>query len=254
MTIHPLDNYKRATRFIKISKNDTLYLFPSAKYDVTVEYSTSNFYAPDFYYVSVKDKIGKPIWSGGQSVFLDSLFAAHFISDHYDKMILNRVNDTSNSNSQQMILVDLKTGMETVLSEEGFFGSFGHFGSLDAIFFHADGAGIKCVDFENGMEIRLDVMLAKHISSIKNWGLSPIPHCILIYTEATENNLLLFNIRNEIIVDQCTFIHNNAYSINVTFQLIQGEDKAAVVSVSYSNRNATGNLVHAGNDYFRVDF
>ncbi|MBK7149740.1 MAG: hypothetical protein IPH78_13220 [Bacteroidetes bacterium] len=248
------NDYKSPKRFVKISKNDTLYLFATAKYDVMVEYASSNFYAPDFYYVSVKDKDGTQIWSGGKSVFLDSLFRAHFISDRFDKMILNRVNDTANSHSQQMILVDLKTSLETVLSEEGFYGSFGNFGSLDAVFFHADGTAVKCVDFENKIDFRLDLLLAKHIPGKKTWGLSPISNCILVCTEADENNLLLFDIRQEVIVGQCTFNHAKADSMGTYFHLISEHDKSAEITVMYSNRNAIGNLVHAGNDYFRIDF
>ncbi len=250
MKIEQLHHYKREQKFVKISKNDTLYVLPTAKYDVTVEYASSNFYAPDFYYVSVKDKQGKNIWSGNKSMFLDTLFSAQFISNRFDKMILNRVNDTTNPNSQQMILVDLKTGTENTLTGESFFGMFGHFQSFDAVFFY-EAATIHCLDFENGKEFRLDQIIAKHFTGYKTWGLCSVKDCIIVNTLEKENNLLLFNIRKEQIMAKCTLVHKAADSVNCSFNATADENEL-LLTVTYADKAANGHLAYTRTEYFKV--
>lgn len=247
------DGHKPLQRYTKISKNDTLYLFPTAKYDVTVEYASSNFYAPDFYYVTVKDKQGKTIWSGHPSVFLDALFSAPFISDRFDKMILNRVNDTGNSHSQQMIWVDLKTGAEHTFSREGFYGPFGHFQSFDGIYYSAVDGAINCMDFESNSEFQLNQLLDRHFDNRKLWGPSPVQDCIVVLTTSSENNLILFDIRNEKVVQQCTIVHKEADRVSYSLGAINADNELPI-SVSYAHKSPNGFFAHSGTEYFKLVF
>lgn len=244
--------YKPVSRFIKISQNDTVYALSTEKYDVTLEYASSNFYAPSFYYVTVKDKEGKIVWNGGKSVFLEYLFSCQFISDRYDKMILNRVNDTSNSKSQQMIWVDLPSGTETELTGEGFYGSFGHFENFDAVFFNEVGNRITCLDFERNVKFDFSHLLETHFPGYTTWGLSPIRHAVMVLTPTKENNLVLFDLYKEEVIDQCTLAFGEAERVNFTFG-IPGESETRI-TVSYSNKAANGYFAHAGTDYFTIQF
>ena len=245
-------NYKQENRFIKLSKNDTEYRFKTSKYVVDVVYATSNFYAPVFYYVTVKNNQNEIIWSGDKAIFLDRLFSAEFISDKFDSLILNRVNDTTRSNSMQIILIDLKTGEEKNFTQEGFYADFGHFISFDGIFY-SESKDLNCIDFETGKTFLLNQTLKKHFSDIKTWGVCPIDYCILVITKAKENNVALFDLRKQEIKALATLQWKEADQVNLQIGSVQS-NHSTIVTISYSNRLANGILINSETEYFEIRF
>lgn len=246
--------YKTTTRFTRPAhvKNDTHYIYTTEKYVVEIVYHSSMFYAPDFYKVSVSDKSGQQIWSGGDTMFLDSLFRTDFVSDKYDRMILTRVNSTESSNHMQVILIDLKTGKEEVLAEEGHYHIAGHFMSFDGIYYGISN-DLKSIDVEMGKEFLLFETLAHTFSEIKSWSTCPIDDCILVITNAKENNVALFDLRKEEIKGQATLQWKEADQVSLQNGFVLN-DKATVVSISYSTRTSSGALMHTGTEHFQIDF
>ena len=242
----PQQNFERVK-----GKTETL-LFTTEKYKVECAWSTSNFHGPDFFCVLVTDLNGKFIWDGRADVFMDSVFSSDFISDRFDKMILTRVNDTGNSNSTQVILVDLKNGSAQALSEEGFCAAAGHFISFDAVFW-SEKEDVHCFDFENKKDFLLFEILKKQFTDIKTWAPSPVADCILIVTAEAENNLVLFDVRKAEIREKQTIAFKKMEFIHPRFERLQSPDKA-VLSVSYAQKAANGYPAHAGTDYFSISF
>lgn len=246
--------YKTTPRFTRPAhvKSDTHYIYTTEKYVVEIVYHSSMFYAPDFYKVSVCKLSGEQVWNGGDTMFLDSLFRTDFVSDKYDRMILTRVNSTESSNHMQVIIIDLKTGREEVLTEEGHYHIAGHFMSFDGIYYGISN-DLKCIDMEMGKEFLLFETLARSFSDIKSWGACPIDNCILVITNAKENNVALFDLRKEEVKAQVTLQWKEADQVSLQNGFVLNY-KATVVSISYSNRVASGALVHSGTEYFQIDF
>ncbi len=246
--------YKTTPRFTRPAhlKNDTHYIYTTEKYVVEIVYRSSMFYAPDFYKVSVSDKSGQQIWSGCDTMFLDSLFRTDFVSDKYDRMILTRVNSTESSNHMQVILIDLKTGREDVLTEEGHYHIAGHFMSFDGIYYGISN-DLKCIDMEMGKEFLLIETLARSFSDIKSWGTCPIDNCILVITNAKENNVNLFDVRKEEIKAQETLQWKEADQVSIQTGYVLNY-KSTIVTASYSTRTSSGALMHTGTEHFQIDF
>ncbi|MFN8236807.1 MAG: hypothetical protein U0T77_01435 [Chitinophagales bacterium] len=246
------EGYKPLPRFVKISVNDTQYAFYTPKYVVDVEYACSNFYAPDFYRVSVKNRQGNTIWDGKKSTFLDTLFVEPFISDRYDTMILNRVNDTGNSNSQQLILIDLVSGTEAILTPEGYFTRFGHIQSFNAIYFSA-ADGIQCKELETGHEFMLKPLLSTYLPLAEAWGVCPVQDCILVFSKTKENNIALFNLKTRQIQEQQTIQWEDAERVNWSFNNIL-QEQSTVLTASYSHKAPNGYWAHTKSVYYKIDF
>ena len=238
-------------RFERI-KGDIEFLFSTSLYDVRVTYATSVFYAPDFYHVSVMDKQGNTIWSGGEALFLDTLFLNEFISDRYQQMVLTRVNTTEASDRMQVVLIDLKSGQEQVLNEEGFYHSAGHFISWDGIYIGTS-AGVWVIDFQRQESYFLNPMLHKHFPSFRFWSACPVDDCMLILTSGDSDNLQLFNIRSKQVVDRCSLGIGSAdsCSFQVTFP---HRNDPLIWSVQLSMRQESGALKHMRSEHFKIEF
>lgn len=251
MIIKPVHDYKREERFLRISKNDTHYRYVGHKYDVDILYHSSMFYAPEFYKVSVSNKAGEQIWSGGEIMFLDSLFRTDFVSDEYDRMILTRVNSTESPNHMQVIIVDLKTGKEEVLTEEGHYFQAGHFMSFDCIYYA--NSGVHCIDYANNNKFLLHDILNKHFDTVIKWGACAVKDCILVITGEEKNNIYLFNLIKQEVKDRTTLHWGTADSVNVSIGYVMPSSNA-IISVSYSDRQTSGALKHRETERFHLEF
>ncbi|MFN8322411.1 MAG: hypothetical protein U0T74_07105 [Chitinophagales bacterium] len=231
---------------------DTHHLCTVGKYVVEIVFHSAMFYAPEFYKVSVKNTDGQQVWSGGDAMFLDSLFRTDFVSDKYDRMILTRVNSTDSSNHMQIILIDLNNGKEEVLTEEGAYHSVGHFVSFDCIYY-SDYKGVHCIDYSNQNRFMLHDVLLQHFSDIKTWGACGVEDCILVVTHEPENNLYLFNLVKNEIVDSTTFHWKTADYVGLTIGYVM-EHKSTNITVVYSDRQASGALKFRQSEHFLLEF
>ena len=247
-------DFKPTSRFARPAhiKADTHHLYTSEKYVVEMVYHSSMFYAPDFYSISVKDKLGNEIWNGGKAYFLDSLFQTDFVSDEFNRMILTLVNSTESSDHMQIVLIDLKTGKEEVLTDEGCYNSAGHFISFDGIYY-ADKNGVHCIDYGNNKQYLLHDVLSKSFTKIITWGSCAIKDCILVITGEEENNVCLFNLHQQELIDSTTLIWGKADSVSLCVgYVVQKLD--TTISASYSDRQANGVLKHRLTEHYNLAF
>lgn len=247
-------DFKAKSRFTRPAhiKADTHFIYTTEKYVVEIVYHSSMFYTPDFYCVSVKDKLGNEIWNGGKAYFLDSLFQTDFVSDEFNRMLLTRVNSTESPNHMQIVLIDLKTGKEVVLTDEGGYNYAGHFISFDGIYY-ADKNGVHCIDYGNNTQYILHDVLSKSFTKIITWGSCAIKDCILVITGEEENNVCLFNLHQQEIVDSITLIWGKADSVSLRVGYVV-EKLNTTLSVSYSDRQASGSLKHLITEYYNLEF
>ena len=244
-------DYKPIPVFRKVADKEIHQMYSTVKYDVEVFYNGSVFYGPSFYTISIKNKVGTIIWNGGEAIFLDTFFNSDFLSDNFDRVILIRVNDTSVSNRMQIILVDLKTGKEEVLTEEGSYSKAGHLLSFDAVYFTSQKV-IECIDFTLNRKFDLDVTFKKYFKEIIAWGSCPVKNCIVIITKADEHTIFLFNVHEQRIEDKCTLTRESADHSSVNIGWIDKE--SLLLSISYSNKGENGFLMDARTDYLKLSF
>ena len=185
-------------------------------------------------------------------MFLDSLFRSDFVSDESDLMILTRVNSTESPNHMQIILVDLKTGKEKVLTEEGNYHLAGHFLSFNCIYY-SDSKGTHCMDCNNNSLFMLNDVLNTRFTEIQTWGICPVKDCMIVITREQEQNVCLFNLIQEQIVDSATFHWGKADSINVIVGCAI-QPSITLISVSYSDRQSNGVLKHKASENFMLEF
>ncbi len=238
------------------TRNGNVYRFTTPKYVVDIVLASSNNFNVSFYYVTVSNKQGQVVWTGGKSEFLDSLDYNEFISDRFDRLILTRVNDTNRSDSMQYILVDLKTGEEKNLVIEGRYGSCGHFISFDGVFFHVFNDvqnELNCIDFETGKTFLLFEILKKHFPEYKSWGICPIDNCILVITNEKVNNVALFDCRKQEIKSVATLQWEEADNVTIRTVSVHSS-QSTILSVSYSNLASNGYLKHLKETFFEVEF
>lgn len=242
--------FKPLSRFTKPDqvKADTHYIFTTKKYVVEIVYHSSMFYAPDFFKVTVKASNGKHIWSGGDSMFLDTLFLTDFISDDYDRMILTRVNSTESSGHMDIILIDLKNGEEDILTEEGAYSAAGHFVSFDCIYY-ADHNGVHCIDCDTKNSFMLHDILLQHFKEIKTWGACAVKDCILVIAGNEENNVCIFNLMERRVIDSATLFWGHSTSVTLSIGCVN-DNETSIVSVSYADKQANGVLKHSHTEHF----
>ncbi len=246
--------YKLTPRFSRPAhiKNDIYHLYTSEKYVVEIIFHSAMFYAPEFYKVSVNSKSGEQIWSGGETLFLDSLFRTDFVSDRYDRMVLTRVNSTESANHMQVICVDLKTGKEEVLTEEGHYHLAGHFTSFDGIYYYSK-IGVECIHYGDNSRFILEEILNTHFTEIQTWGTCSIKDCILVITREQGKNIHLFDLIKQQIKDSVTLHWETADSVYVSIG--NGEQPTnTIVSVSYSDRQPSGALKHRGSEHYILEY
>lgn len=242
---------KSELKFKPIPGTARSFCFSTPKFDVEVLFATANFYAPEFYHVIAKNKAGKTIWSGGESLFVDYLFGQEFISNAFDKLILQRIDDTSQPNSGHIVLVDLKDGTERELGPKGAYSQSGHFQSFDAVFYTAEGV-THCINFETGKTFELNAILQKQFSPRWAWWPCPINNCIVVYN-TDEKKLALFDLSSEAVKDQCLLPLEAADSVNLSFSTHPALP-VLQINATYSIRNSNGILQYLKTDYFTVEF
>lgn len=246
-------DFKPIQRFEKRSSNDTLYVFEGQIYNTYVCYASSNFYAPDFYHVYVKDKDERLVWDGKDALFLDSLFSMYFISDTYHTLILNRVNNSANSNSQQLIYIDLKNGIETILITEGFYGHYGHLQNCNAVYYNDAAEGTIILDIEKQTRYSLDHLLKNTFGKISYWGLCPLTSCIVVITQDRTTALSIFHLEEHRVIDtiiiDCQKADQVSYQISLPYKL-----QGAILSINYANKAENGFLAHTKTEYFNLYF
>lgn len=241
------------SRFVRPQhiKTDTHFILNTEKYVVEIVYHSSMFYAPDFYNVAVKTKDGNLIWDGGKTLFLDTLFSVDFISDRYEQMVLTRVNATDSPHHMQVLLVDLKTGMASPVTEESNIAIAGHLVSMNAYFYHQHNA-TWYVDMRSKTTHNLSEKITKQFEKILTWGTCCIDECILVITPGQTNNVSLFNIKEESIEDQGTIpIRTNELSSPDLGPILH--NKKNVVSVYYSVLQSNGVRKHQCTELFEVE-
>lgn len=246
--------YKLPSRFSRPAdiKADTHHLYTTEKYVVEIVYHSSMFYAPDFYSVRVKDISGKEIWNGGESYFLDTLFRSDFVSDEFDRMVLTRVNSTASSKQMQIVMIDLKSGKEEVLTEEGFYSGAGHFISFDCVYY-IDAKGVHCIDYGTNSRFLLHDVLEKYFTQVITWGACIVRECMLVVDSGEENNVCLFNLRKQQVIDSASICWEKADSVSISVGYTVGKQDSTL-SVSYSDKQATGALKHRVTTCFNLAF
>lgn len=239
------------SRFERVAGAVETFRFLTDKVEIEAAWATSGFYGPDFFRVSVRDRAGRPIWSGGDALFLDTLFRVAFFSDTYDRMVLTRVHDTGRSDSLQVVLVDLKTGAEQVLTPEGGYEA-GLFVSFDGL--HILGAGHHDVlDLASGARFPLGERLAAVGAPVVSWGTCPVPGCILVVTGDAEDNLVLLDLLQGRVRERATLRWRASDHTTVTVEPPVAGD-AVDLTVSHATRTAAGSLTASGTERFRVTF
>lgn len=246
------DGAKLPVRFKALQGSPTSYVYKTEKYEIRADYACSNFYAPDFFRVAVSDNNGKLIWSGGERTFIDTLFMLEIISEKHNRLVLCSVGDVTNPGTMEVIAVDLTNGSEQVLSGPGGHHSYGLLLSSDAAYY-STGNKTYCVNFETGNISELSTILNNNFTDIKTWWPCPVKNCILVITTAAENNVSLFNIAEQIIVEQVTlgFDAADSYSLSI---VNPAAGQTVYIAVTYSVRNAQGILGFSHTSLHRIDF
>ncbi len=244
----PISAFRREAN----AKHDANLIYSSEKYEIEFDFKSSVFYGPSFYSASVKDKQGKDIWDGGKAIFLETFFDTDFVSDEFDRLILTRVNSTDSPKHMQILLVDLKTGKEEVLTEEDDFLKAGHLLSFDAIYFNTFQSKV-CIDFTHDRKFDLQAIFSNYFNGIIAWGACSVKNCIVVITKAEADNVHLFNLLENKIEDTSTLVkrvtdHN---SVRIGKWL---DDESILIIIDYSNRGENNMLKSAGVDYFRLSF
>lgn len=251
MKIEQLHNYKREQKFAKISKNDTHYRYYGNKYDVDMLYHSSNFYSPDFHTIRVSDKSGKAVWDGGSLLFHSDFFGSTFLSETYDSMVLPLVNDTSDSESMQVILVDLQSGLYKAITGRGFYPYTGHFLSFNGIFY-GESNGIKCLDFEQGTDYYLFEKLNTEATSVISWTPCFVPGCLLVINRSPENNIALFNTQTSVWVSFGSITFKEADRVSVSCHPSWNSSRI-IVDISYFVKNGSGALQMQSTEFYQID-
>jgi hypothetical protein len=246
------DGAKLPVRFTALQGSSTSYIYKTANYEIRADYACSNFYAPDFFRVTVSDNNGKMIWSGGERTFIDTLFVTEIISESYNRLVLCSVGDVADPGTMEVIAVDLTNGSEQVLAGPGSHHSFGHLLSSDAAYY-STGSKTYCVNLETGNSIDLSAILNNHFKGIKTWWPCPVKDCILVITTAAENNISLFNIVGQVVTEQLTLGFDTADSYNLSIVNVAAE-QAVYIAVNYSVRNAQGILGFSHTSHYLLGF
>lgn len=250
MIIQPLQDYKGAERFLKISKNDTHYRYVGRKYDVDMLYHSSNFYSPDFFNITVTDKSGNQVWDGNHFLIHGDFFSLPFLSETYDAMVLPVVHDTSDSHSMQVMHVDLKTGNCKPVTDKGFYPFCGHFLSFNGIFW-GEKSGIRCVDFDRNKAFYLSEVLSTNASDMLTWSPCMVRNSVIVVTKESAHNVLLVDMEKGVVNSAESIIFKPADKVAVTCQPFWNDNRV-ILTVNYLRRSSSGAFQLQGSDYYKV--
>ncbi len=252
MTIQQLHNFKLEQKFLKVSKNDTHYRWVGKKYDVDIHYHSSNFYQPDFFKLQVTDKNGNCVWNDGSLLFHGDFMAQPFISETYDSMVLPLVHDTSDSESMQVILVDLKKSSYKPITPKGFYPFTGHFQSFNSIFW-GEKSGVIGYNLDNNKTFILHELLSPIVSEMYAWCTSPVNNNMLIVSKESERNIILFNVQQGVITGKETISFNSADNLVVTCHP-EHNTNGVLLHVQYSKKTESEILQFQSSDFYQIIF
>lgn len=251
MKVEALPSGTAASRFVRVPDAVETFRLVTERYEIEAAWATSAFYGPDFFRVQVRDRAGRTVWSGGDALFLDSLFRVTCVSDRFHRLVLTRVHDTSRGDRLQVILVDLDAGMETTLTEVGGYDA-GLFDAFDGVHVHGP-EGVACLDLASGERFPITERLAAVPGTVRTWAPTPVPRCILVVTDSTEDNLVLLELASGEVRERATLRWRPGDRATVTIDPPPGVD-AVDLSVVHARPSERGAFVHAGTERFRVTF
>ncbi len=205
MTIIPIEDQKYADSVIEkypfiIDSGE----ISDKEYSLQCSYEGEIRMGPPYYFVEVL-RNGNKIWSG--RTYSGEIFNKNIISAKRQKLILVKWYSLD-PNDEAVVEIDLETGTEKVLTEQARYHYAGHFDSFDGIFYAATGKDLICENFETQEKFFLNETLNKSIDNIISWGISPVRNTIIVVTRDETHNVILFNLKNKLIVSTTTMENN----------------------------------------------
>lgn len=193
MNIRLLTGYRPAflpdTRFIR--ENELHYQYHGDRYTVFIQWAGEVRAGNSFYSIRVEDKSGHELWSGGKTIFYESIFCSDFLHEEQQRLVITRVNATDTPQHMQVVLVNLASGQEEIITEEDFYPSAGHFFADDRLYYYRGKETMVYVP-ATGDTFCLSERLRSFIPVYRLWFNVPVPGHVLVLTgDAAENALLL---------------------------------------------------------------
>lgn len=200
MTIRPIDDQEYITSILK------KYPFTIAdskiedgRYSIDCDYLGEIRFGPPYFSVSVFNGT-KKIWES--STYGGELFCNNIISARCNKLVLVKWFSSSDPDKQVVTEIDLKTGKEKYLTEEGRYTYAGHFDSFDGIFYSKSGVNDTiCLDRETQETFLLNETLGKDIDNVFSWGLSPVENTIIVISNSEKENVILYDLKYKKILE-----------------------------------------------------
>lgn len=177
------------------------------EYSLQCSYEGEIRMGPPYYSVEAL-RNGNKIWNG--RTYGGEIFNKNIISAKHRKLILVKWYSLD-PNNEAVVEINLETGREKVLTDEARYHYAGHFDSFDGIFYAATGKDLICENFETKEKFFLNETLNRSIDNIISWGISPVRNTIVVVTGDETHNVILFNLKNKLIVSTAT-IENNLSS------------------------------------------
>ncbi len=237
MTIIPIEDPKYANSVIEkypfiIDSGE----ISDKEYGIQCSYEGEIRMGPPYYFVEVL-RNGNKIWSG--RTYGGEIFNKNIISAKYHKLILVKWYSLD-PNNEVVVEIDLATGIEKVLTKEARYHYAGHFDSFDGIFYAATGKDLICENFETKEKFFLNKTLNKSIDNVISWGLSPIRNTIIVVTGDETHNVILFNLKNKLIVSTATMEHNLSSDGRINC-FLDKENEKVVFKLSDYEKQEEGN-------------
>ncbi len=205
MKIIPIEDQKYAESIIEkypfiIDRGE----ISDREYSLQCSYEGEIRMGPPYYFVEVL-RNGNKIWNG--RTYGGEIFNKNIISAKYHKLILVKWYSLD-PNNEVVVEVDLETGKEKILTDDARYHYAGHFDSFDGIFYAATDKDLICENFETKEKFLLNETLNRSLDNIISWGISPVRNTIIVVTGDKTHNVILFNLKNKLIVNMATMENN----------------------------------------------
>ncbi|WP_294283128.1 hypothetical protein [uncultured Chryseobacterium sp.] len=204
MTIIPIEDQKYADSVIEKYPFIISDKISDKEYSLQCSYEGEIRMGPPYYSVEAL-RNGNKIWNS--RTYGGELFNKNIISAKHHKLILVKWYSLD-PNNEVVVKVDLETGKEKILTGEARYHYAGHFDSFDGIFYAMTGKDLICENFETQEKFFLNETLNKSIDNIISWGISPVRNTIIVVTSDETQNVILFNLKNKLIVSTATMENN----------------------------------------------
>ncbi len=96
-------------------------------------------------------------------------------------------------------------------------------------------------------------LLKENFTDIKAWRPCPVPRCVVVVTAAQQNNVSLFNFRQNKIVEQLTLVLDKADNINL-FLTNEPDKNRVIISADFANRDGNGILKPLKTERYKIEF